>query len=249
MRIPPLAIFGLAACTAPVSPPAQPPGDPTPSLEQGIDWGDVDLGRVDGEPVLQGSNLSLTELTVRCAPGPDPRLDNEDPGAEAEHRWLIELKTRGWASVTAGVRVFVWDGDTDASGRHQLAYRAGVSMSQVPSGQSSAPYGTDQYALTIPVLPDLGDAEAIAGTVLQCLDPVGMPTVQAHDLMVCALDARDLETTACWFCGEHLGAPSTPTPDTVGRISYAPGPLASAFSVTETVQCTYGDAQGATTSR
>lgn len=233
----------LVGCDGP--PPAQPPpppptSDATPPIDDGWDLSDTDLGRVDGRPVLEGNALSLEQILVDCPPGPHPSLDNEDPAAQADERWRLELTTRGWASVTHGVRVFLWDGVPDPSTQqHALVFRAPTSMSQDPNGQSSDAYGADRWTHEIPVVNDPVAASAIQGTTLRCSDG-GVLTAAMHDLMVCAQDARDLATVSCWFCGPHLGA-SGPPPDTVGRVSTAPGPGGASFAVTDQVQCTYGE--------
>lgn len=236
----------LVACAEP-TPSAPPPlDDPeAPIIEDGYDLSDVELGRVDGRPVPDGSALILQDLAVSCLPGPDPSLDNEDPAAQAHERWALSLTTFGWASVTNGVRVFVWDGGTqEGSDVHRLMYSAPVSMGQVPSGQSDEPYGFDRWELEIPVLAEPTAAQAVQGTVLPC-SADGVLVAALHDLMVCATDARDLETVLCWFCGDHLGEPSAPAPDTVGRVSSAPGPGGASFTVTDPVSCTYGAGEGA----
>lgn len=115
-------------------------------------------------------------------------------------------------------------------------------MSQVPAGQSQDPYEYDRFALDIPVMSDDVAASEVHGTALGCLDPAGALAVASHNLMVCATDARDLETVHCWFCGPDLGGPSLPEPDTVGRVSSAPGPGGASFVVTNTVSCAYGQA-------
>lgn len=244
MRLLLLPTLLIAGCTSgPVPPPPVVPGPtPDPPVDEPFDPADYSLGRVDGRPVPEGSSLSLRSLTVDCAPGPDPSLDNEHPAAQADERWMISLETRGWASVTHGVRAFLWDGAPDAgTDLHRLAYRAGVSMRQIPSEQSADPYEYDAWRQAIPVLSDPVAADGVSGTTLPCSDEAGLAAAR-HDLMVCAQDARDLETVTCWFCGDHLGEPASPPPDTVGRVAYAPGPGGASFSVTDQVACAYGGA-------
>lgn len=244
------ALF-VGGCSTPGPAPPLPTvtGEPTPPLDEGVDLSNVELGRVDGQPIPDGSMLLMGRLRVDCLPGPDPSLDNEDPAAQAEERWALSLDTLGWASVTNGIRAFLWDGAADPStDLHRLAFRAGVSMRQVPAGQSVGPYEYDQWSLAIPVLADPVAADSVQGTTLGCSDS-GALAAAAHDVMVCALDARDLETVSCWFCGTHLGQSASPPPDTVGRISSAPGPGGASFSVTEVVECTYGSARGAESDR
>ena len=231
-----MLLFVTACRTAPVE-----VGPPLP----------YDLGRdserqlpsvtlVDPDPDVPGLPLALDELRVDCLSGPDPAFDNEDPEAQADARWRLELSTRGWASVTLGVRPFLWDGvPNPQTGRHALAWRAPESMQQDPSGQSDEPYVADRWELEIPVFENPELASAVGGTTLRCQDPEGSLEVAQHDVMVCATDARDLETRHCWFCGDHLGEPVTAL-DTVGSVSGAPGPGGSTFSVTASVDCAYG---------
>jgi len=242
-----VVVLGVGGCSLPSAAPPVPSSevDPTPPAQDPAAWGDVEIGRVDGQPVPDGSMLLLRQLRVSCLPGPDPALDNEDPAAQAEERWLLRLDTMGWASVTHGVRVFLWDGVADpTSGRHRLAFGAGVSMSQIPAGQSADPYEYDEWSLAIPVLSDSSSAASVDGSTLGCSDDGGGVS-SSHDVMVCAMDARDLETVSCWFCGTHLGQSASPAPDTVGRVSSAPGPGGDSFSVTDVVDCVYGEPSGA----
>ncbi len=166
-----------AACESPPPSPPPPEEPPTPFVDEGYDLSDVELGRVDGRPVPDGSPLLLDDIVVSCHPGPDPSLDNEDPAAEAEERWIVELTTFGWASVTRGVRVFLWDGTPDdGTDVHRLLFSAPVSMDQDPSGQSPEPYDYDRWDLAIPVVAEASAALTIDGTTLPCTDQGPSPS-------------------------------------------------------------------------
>ena len=200
-----------------------------------------ELGYVHGAPVPRGARLALTALRIDCASGPDPALDNEDPLAEATARWLVTFDARGWASVTDPPRLFVWDGALDPQlATHALAVTGREPMGQSPGGSSAEPFGFDRWAQQIPVFDDAQVAGSLGGTTLSCLDGGGGLDAAAHDVMLCALDARDLQTRHCWFCGDHFGEPAGAVGDAVGRIG-APGiPGLPPLSVTEQVTCAYG---------
>ncbi len=235
----------LLACPAtpePVAPPLPFDDDdatePAPWVTQ-----DVRLGRVDGEPVPEGNRLAFGALRIECAPGPEPGLDNEDPLAEAVARWVVTLDVRGWASVTDPARLFLWDGTPEpVLGLHLLEWPGRIEMTQSPSGSSSEPFGHDRWVQSVPVFDDAQVASSLGGTTLSCLDEAGSPDLDRHDAMVCALDARDLDTRHCWFCGPDLGEPSSMQGDTVGRIGNPSIPGLPPLTVTAAVQCAYGPA-------
>lgn len=231
------AVVGCPPAPTPEPPPL--PFDDDDSAAIPFD-DDRDLGYVSGDPVLQGRALALGTIRIDCAPGPDPDVDNEDPLAEAVARWLVTLDVGGWASVTDPARLFVWNGEPNEQGQHALAWPGRVEMSQDPTGSSAEPFEFDRWVQAIPVFEDATMAAQAGGTTLSCLDEAGAVDVARHDVMLCALDARDLTTRHCWFCGEHLGEPSTVPGDSVGRIG-APGiPGLPPLSVTAEVSCAYG---------
>lgn len=233
-------VLGCAAAPEPIPPPLPFDDDDSAEAPPLVDQ-DVDIGRVDGGPVPQGARLGLESLRIDCAPGPDPALDNEDPLAEALARWIVTLEVRGWASVTDPARLLLWDGDPDpVLGTHRLAWPGRQAMEQSPGGSSAEPFGFDRWVQSVPVFDDLQVANTVGGTTLSCLDAGGALDVARHDAMLCALDARDLETRHCWFCGDHLGEPSSTTGDTVGRLGNPGIPGLPPLTVTAEVQCAYG---------
>jgi len=238
------ALFTLAGCVAPtdaVPPPLPFDDDDSAQEERPLVDLDVQIARVDGGAIPQGSPLSLTGLRIDCAAGPDPNVDNEDPLAEAIARWLVTVDVEGWASVTDPMRLFLWDGVPDPDlGTHRLAWPGRQAMAQAPSGSSTEPFGHDRWVQSVPVFEDPVAADTLGGTTLSCLDGVGDPAPELHNAMVCALDARDLETRHCWFCGPHLGEPSSIVGDTVGRISNTGVPGLPPLTVTAEVECAYG---------
>jgi hypothetical protein len=234
-------LVGCAAPTEAVSPPLPFDDDDSGTEESPLVDLDVRIGRVDGGAVPQGSPLRLTTLRVDCAAGPDPDVDNEDPLAEATARWLVTVDVEGWASVTDPARLFLWEGIPDPDlATHRLAWPGRAAMTQAPSGASSEPFGHDRWVQSVPVFDDPTTADTVGGTTLDCLDSSGEPAPSVHDVMVCALDARDLETRHCWFCGQHMGQPSSTAGDTVGRIGVTGVPGLPALTVTAEVVCAYG---------
>ncbi len=245
MRLLSLAtLIVLTGCVAPIEavPPPLPFDDDDSAQEESplVDL-DVEVGRVDGGSVPQGSPLRLMSMRIDCAAGPDPQVDNEDPLAEAIARWLVSVDVEGWASVTDPARLFLWDGIADPDlATHRLGWPGRQPMAQAPSGSSSEPFGHDRWIQSVPVFEDAITADTVGGTTLSCLDLAGEPIPAVHDAMVCALDARDLSTRHCWFCGPHLGEPSSTLGDSVGRISNTGVPGLPPLTVTAEVDCAYG---------